>query len=651
MTPDAEWLETDGLGGFASGTVSGVRTRRYHAVLTAATTPPTGRVALVQGFEAWIERDGARTALSSQYYAPDVRHPDGADRIRAFAPDPWPRWTYDVGDGARVEQELFVSRGAPVAVLVWRGRGRRRGLRGRLCVRPLVSGRDLHALHHENPAFRFDALREGGGIVWHPYAPLPAVAAASNGAYRHEPLWYRRFLYTAERARGLDCIEDLASPGEFAWDLASGEAILVLAARVGGAEPDPLVTGDVATWLRAARARERRRRCGYATRLDRAAEAYRVRRGAGETVIAGYPWFTDWGRDTFIALRGLCLATGRLAEARRILLAWAGTVSDGMLPNRFVEEGDAPEYNSVDAALWFVIAADALRQASRDAGRPLPQREWARLRGAITAILEGHAGGTRHGIRLDDDGLLATGAPGMALTWMDAKVGDRAVTPRVGKPVEVEALWLNALAIGAALDERWAEPLARGRRSFTARFWNAAGGCLYDVVDVDHRPGTVDATFRPNQIFAVGGLPRPLVDGTQAAQVVAAVESRLLTPLGLRSLAPGEPHYRAHYAGGVSERDAAYHQGTAWPWLLGAFVDAWLRVHGDSVASRKEARHRFLDPLMAHLDQAGLGHISEIADAEEPFTPRGCPFQAWSVGEALRLAARLRATGRSAAVP
>lgn len=643
---DAEWLEADGLGAYASGTVPGIRTRRYHALLMAARTPPTGRVALVNGLEAWLESPAGRVPLTSQYYVPDIREPDGADRIADFSPDPWPRWTLRLPDGRVLEHEVLVARGAvttngaPVTAVSWRLSEPRMG--ERLRVRPLVSGRDIHALHHENPVFRFDALRERDRVVWRPYGGLPAIVATTNGVYTHDPLWYRQFLLIEERARGLDCVEDLASPGVFDWELTRGEAVLLLAARFDGVPTS--IGGPPARWLTDMRTAERRRRRAFPSRLHRAADAYLVRRGAGETIIAGYPWFTDWGRDTFIALRGLCLATGRWPEARRILQQWAGTVSQGMLPNRFVEQGDAPEFNAVDASLWFVIAAAELRSTCAGAGRPLPQKAWAALSAAIGAILDGYARGSRHGIRLDVDGLLAAGEPGVQLTWMDAKVGDRVVTPRIGKPVEIQALWLNALAIGATLDARWQEPLERGRRTFPERFWNESGGYLHDVVDVDHQPGTADATFRPNQILAVGGLPLQLVDGDRAARIVAAVEGRLLTPLGLRSLAPGERDYHAQYVGDPAQRDAAYHQGTVWPWLLGPFVEAWLRVRGDAPAARGEARRRFLAPLLAHLDQAGLGHISEIADAEPPFTPRGCPFQAWSVGEALRLQERLTAT-------
>jgi predicted glycogen debranching enzyme len=341
------------------------------------------------------------------------------------------------------------------------------------------------------------------------------------------------------------------------------------------------------------------------------------------------------GRDTFIALRGLCLATGRLAEARDILLAWADTVSDGMLPNRFPDRGEQPEFNAVDASLWYVIAAYELLQLSSARGQPLSPLHLQKLHEAIVAILEGYARGTRYGIRLDDDGLLAAGEPGVQLTWMDAKVGDWVVTPRIGKPVEVEALWLNALWIGSHVTAAWKEHFQRGCQAFRARFWN--GDYLHDVVDVDHRPGVVDASLRPNQIFAVGGLPRNLLPDDQARRVVDAVAARLWTPMGLRSLAPEDPVYVPRYAGGVHQRDGAYHQGTVWPWLIGPFVDAWVRTRGNSSVAKHYAMTTFLKPLFHHLDAAGRGHICEIADGDAPHRPRGCPFQAWSLGEVLRL--------------
>lgn len=574
----------------------------------------------MNGLEAWLERPEGSVALTSQRYTPDVIHPDGAERIESFTVDPWPSWVLALPDGTRIEHELFVPAGRGATVLSWRVR---RGHAGILGVRLLVSGRDHHALHHENPAFRFDADVSAGRVVLRPYPGVPAIVASTNGRYTHAPDWYRNFLYVEERARGLDHVEDLASPGILRWDLADGEAVLTLA--VGGHEPP----ADVAT-LRAA---ERRRRAGLPARLDRAADAYVVRRTTGKTIIAGYPWFTDWGRDTFIALRGLCLATGRLDDARSILLAWASAVSDGMLPNRFPDRGEAPEFNAVDAALWFVVAVhDFLTVAPR-----IGEQDRETLARAVDAILSGYARGTRFGIRADDDGLLAAGEPGVQLTWMDARVGERVITPRIGKPVEIEALWINALTIGRTFAASWGDLCGRARAAFDASFWNDAGGALHDVVDVDHRRGTTDPTFRPNQIFAVGGLPFPVLEGERARRVVDAVEARLLTPLGLRSLAPDDPRYTGRYEGGPAERDAAYHQGTAWPWLLGPFVEAWVRVRGGTDAAKRDARTRFLDPLLAHLDDAGLGHLPEVANGDAPHTAGGCPFQAWSVGEALRL--------------
>jgi predicted glycogen debranching enzyme len=494
----------------------------------------------------------------------------------------------------------------------------------------LLSGRDFHALMRENEAFDFRARVVGGNAGWRPYAELPPVAALSSGDYVHEPDWYRNFLYALERERGLDCVEDLASPGTVRFDLAQDDAVLVLRA-------DTDIAVDARTVATRVHAAEAARRSPLPP-LEHAATCYFARRGDGTTIMAGYPWFGEWGRDTFIALRGLALAGRRFVLAQSILLAWSATVSAGMLPNRFPDRGEAPEYNAVDASLWYVVAVHELLEAGGAGGD-----EARRLEQACREILAGYAAGTRYGIRLDDDGLLAAGVPGWQLTWMDARVGDHVVTPRIGKPVEVQALWLNALAAARRWTSEWEPVLARGRRSFAERFWNAGRGHLHDVVDTDHQPGVCDPRLRPNQIFAVGGLPLALLEGPRARRVVDAVERALWTPLGLRSLAPGERGYAGRYAGGPAERDGAYHQGTVWPWLLGPFVEAWVRVRGATPAVKDEARRRFLAPLQAHLAEAGLGHVSEIADADAPHAPNGCPFQAWSLGELLRLERRVLA--------
>jgi predicted glycogen debranching enzyme len=626
-----EWLEPDGQGGFASGTTLGVRTRRYHALLLAATTPPTGRMVLVNGLDAWAGSGPAPEFLTRQRYATGVLAAEHGARLESFTDEPWPTWTYRLGDGRRIEHELFVPHGRAAVALRWRLVGRRDAALP-FAARPFLSGRDSHALHHENPVFRFESATAGRQVTWQPYDGVPAVRALSSGVFDAEPLWYRGFLYSEERARGLDDTEDLAAPGVFRWDLAEADAVLLLGADGAlGGEADP-----VETYSRLRRS-ERARRARFGSRLERAADAYLVQRGAGKTIVAGYPWFTDWGRDTFISLRGLCLAAGRLDDARAILFEWADLVSQGMLPNRFVDQGDAPEYNTVDASLWYVIAAHEYLEAAGAAGRPASARDRKTLDQTVQSILEGHVRGTRYGIRVADDGLLAAGEPGVQLTWMDAKVGDWVVTPRIGKPVEIQALWLNALRIAKRFTAGYAALYAKGAEAFAARFWDAESGRLYDVVDADHVAGRVDPSFRPNQLLAVGGLPYALLGGTKARQVVDAVERELWTPLGLRTLAPSSDGYHPRYEGGVRERDGGYHQGTVWPWLLGPFVEAWVNVRGGGAEVRREARARFLQPLLEHLNEAGVGHVSEIADAESPHTPRGCPFQAWSVGEALRL--------------
>ncbi|CAB3799510.1 amylo-alpha-1,6-glucosidase [Pararobbsia alpina] len=663
---EAEWLEADGCGGFASGTVGGERTRRYHALLLSATTPPTGRYVLVNGFEAWLETPEGRVFLSTQRYLPDVVYPDGVSRLRAFERAPWPTWRFAISDAESVDFELFVAKDSCETVLRWKtvpvssspaGTGRV------LKVRLLLSGRDYHGLHHENPVFDFgfrskdrarattssdgasdktdktssgagDGASNGtgegdgrgdGNIEWQPYSGLPAITALSNGRYDHAPDWFRRFFYRAELARGLDDSEDLASPGVFSFDLGTGEAVLVL--RTGRVLDDDAVTH---TGMLAGRERDRRRT--FTTEMACDADAYLVARGSGQTLLAGFPWFTDWGRDTFIAMRGLMVATGRLAEAEAILLGWAGVLSEGMMPNRFPDDGGEPEYNSVDASLWFIVAVhDYL--ATGHAGT----QTQARLRHAVGAILDAYSRGTRFAIAADADGLIRAGVPGVQLTWMDAKVGDWVVTPRIGKPVEIQALWINALRVAGVWTQDWRTLEQRAADAFRERFIDTYGGGLFDVVDVDHESGKLDRAIRPNQIFAVGGLPFSVLEGENAQRVVAQVEAELLTPLGLRSLSPRDPGYRGRYEGDRLQRDGVYHQGTVWPWLSGPFVEAWLRVRDASAASRNEAAARFLEPLRAHLRTAGLGHVSEIADGDAPHTPRGAPFQAWSLGELIRI--------------
>jgi predicted glycogen debranching enzyme len=622
-----EWLEADGLGGFASGTATGIRTRRYHALLLTATTPPTGRMVLVNGCDAWFENASGSFALTSQRYEPGVVHPDGASRVTEFSLDPWPRWIYTLADGTTIAHEVIARHGSPVVALSWRVLS---GSRGSFSVRPFFSGRDYHSLHHENASFRFEPESTERALVWRPYEGVPTVRVVTNGEYHHQPEWYRNFRYERERDRELDSVEDLAAPGILRFSLDTHEAVMILSTEA-------LERTDAVAALADIRSAESTRRAAFASPLHRGADAYLVKRGTGQTIIAGYPWFSDWGRDTFIGLRGICLATDRLEEATRILVEWTQAISEGMLPNRFPDRGELPEFNSVDASLWFIVAVYDLFDAAERRGTPVSADDRRALEDGVDQILSGYAHGTRYGIRADEDGLLAAGVEGVQLTWMDAKVGEHVITPRVGKPVEIQALWLNSLWLASGRSPRWRELFDRGRVSFEAKFWNESTGFLHDVVDVDHQAGTIDASLRPNQIFALGGLPLVLVDASRARRAIDIIEARLWTPVGLRSLASSEPGYAGHYAGGVAERDGRYHQGTVWPWLLTAFVEAWTRCRGKTASAIADARTRFLAPLVDHLDEAGLGHVSEIADGDAPHRPNGCPFQAWSVGEALRL--------------
>jgi predicted glycogen debranching enzyme len=633
LSEEIEWLEPDGLGGFASGTASGLRTRRYHALLLTATTPPTNRFVLANGFEAWVETEMGRLPLTSQRYQPDVVFPDGQTRLTSFVNEPWPSWRWRLEGGDEISLELFVPHGISACVMTWRLANPRPA--ARLVVRPFLSGRDYHGLHQENAAFRFDSALEPETVTWKPYGDVPSTTALFNGSYRQQPEWFRNFVYVREKERGLDSVEDLAAPGTFSWPLGE-QAVLILAAE-GHVDELKRVGMTASEMAMALRDSEQRRRASFPGRLARSADAFLVRRGQGKTIIAGYPWFTDWGRDTFISLGGLCLATERFDEARDILTAWAGTISEGMLPNRFPDQGDAPEFNSVDASLWYIVAVHEYLTATDRSRRPASQPVRRRLRQAVQEILSGYFCGTRYGIRCDSDGLLAAGTADFALTWMDAKVDGRPVTGRIGKPVEVEALWLAALKIGAASDSRWIGVYDRALAAFQARFWNSARGCLFDVIDVDHRKGVLDDTLRPNQILAVGGLPWTFLDSKAARQVVDVVESRLWTPVGLRTLEPGAAGYCGRYFGSVRDRDGAYHQGTVWPWLAGPFVEAWLRVRDPSPEARSTAQAKFVVPLLDHLEKAGLEHVSEIADGDPPHTPRGCPFQAWSLAQLLRI--------------
>lgn len=627
-----EWLETNGRGGFASGTVSGAHTRRYHALLLTARKPPAERFVLVNHLEEWLEVDGETIPLSTNLY-PGAVHPTGYKYCAGFSSDPWPTWTFD-WSGLTVQREILAVRGRDLVIVRWTLVGKK-NRQATLRVKPKLSGRDYHSTHHENMGL--DRSHEEGDwtVAWHPYPDLPAVRAFHSGGYRHEPEWYRQIQLPVEQQRGLDHTEDWWSPGEFTFTLTSG------AAQTLAFTSEPINRLDVAAAVR--QEQQRRERLAEAAptadplagALWRAAEMYLSERGDQQTVIAGYPWFADWGRDTFISLPGLCLVTGRLETAWQVIESFAAHVSEGMVPNRFPDAGEQPEYNTIDASLWFVHAVDRYLAVSQDEVR-VRDIAWP----AVLQILDGYRRGTRYGIRMEEDCLITGGVPGAQLTWMDAKVGDWVVTPRHGKPVEVQALWIRALEVGETLGRRIGDADTADRcrtdreraiASFRARFWFEEGGYLYDVID---GPEGDDASLRPNQLYALS-LVDGLVPRERAQQMLRVIEAQLLTPVGLRTLSPNDGRYRPRYEGGVHGRDGAYHQGTVWPFLLGPFVTAWMKTFGTSSATKRQARS-FLRGLESHLREACIGQVSEIFDAEAPHHPRGCFAQAWSVAEPLR---------------
>lgn len=589
FSPAPEWLETDGLGGFSMGSADLLPFRRYHALLTVALTPPTRRMAMLNLLDMCIVQGGNRFPLHRFRFHPGVTLPDAAAPIRSFTELPFPTWTFTLPDEQVLTFELLRIRDEPIVLCSWRWEGKVNE-ETILEVRPLISGRSIHSLHAENSSFDFTPRLIAHGVVWQPYQNLPALAVCANGEYHHAPEWYRNFRYEEDEQRGYPGAEDLAAPGVFRFKLSEQPAVMIAAATASGSG---VVPSPESFYHLRSKELDRRTALGvHPEHLHHSAQQYIVRRGKGSSIIAGYPWFSDWGRDTLIALRGLTITLKRFDEAAAILRAWAHEVSQGMLPNVFSDEETPPLFNSVDAALWFVVACYSLWTASPEQG----ENKDPRLVGAIEEILTNYRSGTRFNIRADSDGLLACGTPGVQLTWMDAKVGEVVFTPRIGKPVEIQALWINALKIGSELNPSW-QPLAeQAANSFSAKFWNSDQGMLFDVVDLDHRRGQHDPAIRPNQIFAVGGLPFMTIEGERARAVVDAVESHLFTPGGLRSLAPSDPAYRGRYRGAQWDRDAAYHQGTAWAWLVGPFVEGWLRVRKQSKEAKREAMERFVRP-------------------------------------------------------
>ncbi len=627
-----EWLETNGLGGFASSTVSGMNTRRYHGLLVAATNPPAGRLVLLSKLEETVVIDERRYELGTNQY-PGAIHPSGFQYLVGFKLNPYPVFTFHVED-IEVEKHVAMIQGENTTVITYRARSLQGQLPAslKLEINPLIAFRDFHATTHENSGINPHLETVSGSVSITPYQGLPTLHLAHN-AFEIAPAgnWYRDFEYAKEKERGLEYREDLFSPLTATFRLSAAENAVIIASTVvhDASESSALLRGEVARREQIAAS------APFSDALTRAltsaADQFIVKRGELQTVIAGYPWFGDWGRDTMIALPGLALVTGRLDAAKNILLAFAENIDQGMLPNRFPDyPGDTNlEYNTVDAALWFFEAVRSYLYYGGDAAI-VKKHIYPKL----NEIVDWHIRGTRYGIRLDSDGLLHCGEPGVQLTWMDAKIGDWVVTPRHGKPVEIQALWYNALRIMETLAGRQAKKYRdlaeQAKLSFNEQFWNENDQCLFDVVDGERR----DASIRPNQIFAVS-LPHTMLDLDCARAVVETVQRELLTPAGLRSLSPRDPQYCGKYEGGVWERDSAYHQGTVWPWLIGPFITAYVKSYGRSKQAREQAAH-WLESFYGMMGGCSLGQIPEIADADAPHQSRGCMAQAWSVAELLR---------------
>ena len=622
-----EWLVTNGIGGFASGTIAGLNTRRYHGLLVASLNPPVQRTLLLAKLDVTATYRGKSYPLATNEFADGTISPRGFVHLDSFTLDgQLPVWTWLIGD-ALVEQRVWMAHGQNTTYVSFRL------IRGSESIQlefaPLCAYRDFHS-HHRGYRDTLVTAVEGGIRVDSFLGAVPYRLLSDRGEWQIAPEWYWNFKHGAESSRGLDDLEDLVCPARLRLTLDPGAAATIIATSEA-AQPLPSSTS-----LRAEQARQRELLKAApddstVRQLMLAADQFIVARQGGSTVIAGYPWFSDWGRDTMIALPGLTLATGRHEIAGTIIRTFAKFVSEGMLPNLFPDAGQPPEYNTVDATLWYFVAIDEYLRATDD--RAL----LAEIYPTLCSIVRWHQRGTRFSIQVDPaDGLLRAGEPGVQLTWMDAKVGDWVVTPRIGKPVEINALWFNVLMImrdcatrigDAEAAAEYETAAQRTARSFVERFWFAEGGYLYDVVD---GPQGNDESLRPNQIFAVS-LRHGVLDDERAKSVVDICARHLWTPAGLRSLAPQAAGYVGSYGGSPRERDAVYHQGTAWSWLLGPFVCAHYRVHGDLAQARA-----YLDGIRSHLRDACVGQISEIFDGDPPFTAVGCFAQAWGVAEILR---------------
>lgn len=624
-----EWLETNGIGGFSSSSIIGCHTRRYHGLLIAATQPPAERMCLVSKLDETIVVNSERFDLGTNDYG-DAIHPQGYQFTTKFTRGLFPQFYYQAGN-IKLRKTIGMIYGHNTVVIQYEVISAASAFT--LELLPLLAVRGYHNLAHANITVNTKSTFNEDVFSSHLYEDAPTAFIKIPGArFEQEGRWYYNFNYQVEKYRGLEYNEDLFNPGIFSIELQAGDRLGIIIST----ENPELQEAFALLQQEENRRKNIIKLAGEnetLQQLNLAADQFIVARGENlKTVIAGYHWFTDWGRDTMISLRGLTLSTGRYEDARKILLAFADSVSMGMLPNRFRDNGEPPEYNNVDGTLWYFIAIHKYLEATNDQAFVLE-----RLLPVLKNIIDWHYKGTRYNIKADENGLLHAGEEGQQLTWMDARIGNWVVTPRMGKPVEIQALWFNCLKIFAGLlrlnrqqedADKVEQETQKLQQHFKGQFWYSAGNYLFDCIDEQGNP---DTTLRPNQLFAIS-LPYALLDNEPAIAVLHAVKEQLYTPVGLRTLPANNGDYKPVYGGDQWHRDAAYHQGTAWSWLLGPYIDAIIRVTGN----RSEAL-QVIENFMHHLNEGCIGSVSEIFDADAPNHPRGCIAQAWGVAEILRV--------------
>ena len=623
-----EWLETNGLGGWASSTISGANTRSYHGLFVVATKPPVGRMVMLSKLDEIIVSDEKRYELGANQFPGTIRDA-GLQYFTKFTKGLFPVFQYNIGE-IEIEKTIAAIHGEDTVVVTYEIK--KATSEFTLELKPLVAARDYHSLTKANNFINNEAIFGTGLLQLNTYETLPPIYIyAKESSFKYKPDWYTHFEYKEEQARGLEFSEDLLCYGNFIIKLSKGSKLSIVISTNGNrSDGFDLIE------------KERKRRealfdnlpvqNNFTKTLALAADQFVVKRNELKTIIAGYHWFSDWGRDTMISLPGICLVNKKFDDAKKILRAFSQSMNQGLIPNRFPDYGEEPEYNTVDATLWFFVAIKKYLDYTGDKDFVLNE-----LLPCLQSSIEWHEKGTHYDIHVEEDGLLFAGEYGVQLTWMDAKIGNWVVTPRMGKPVEINALWYNALMIMAefsalknetANKDAYTQKADKVKKAFRETFVIPEKGYLYDYINIYEKNDDI----RPNQVFALS-LPYEILDKATSLSVLKIIEEHLLTPFGLRSLTPEHYKYEGYYGGNQWSRDGAYHQGTVWSWLLGPYITAKIRLEGDAGRTVIE---RLLNSFQTHFSDAGIGTVSEIFDGDQPYYPKGCIAQAWGVAEILR---------------